>query len=203
MAFAAFAAACTLSVAGCALTRDFPAGPTDAQVEATVRARLDRQWGYSGLQGIVERPAFEPKPIVTQREWGRLMLACMDRAGVGQWGYNEGSGLFTEGSRPSASDQLAFYWCFAEYPTVDLLTTEQIDFIYDYYARWLIPCLEMNGYNVMNAPSRDDFAHADPSIPRWNPYRSLETYPRTPESVDDLVARCSPTVPGIAGWSEQ
>ncbi|WP_411700133.1 hypothetical protein [Conyzicola sp.] len=192
----------TLVLGGCSLQRDLPRALTDAQLEAAVRAQLDRQWRLSDLQGVVVRPAFEPRPIVTEREWGRLMTECMDRAGIPQWGYDDGTGLFVEGGTPSASDQLAFYWCFAEYPTVDLLTRDQLDFVYDYYARWLIPCLETRGFNVQNAPTREAFATAHPPMGRWNPYRALEDLPSDPHALRQLQRDCPPTLLGIPGWSE-
>jgi hypothetical protein len=190
-------------VLGFRFERDVPAGPGDARLEAAVRTELDRQWQLSGLQGIVVRPDYVPAPIVTDRQWNGLMLDCMDRAGVGQWGYDEGSGLFVEGARPSASDQLAFYWCFAAYPRVELLSAEQLDFVYDYYQRWLIPCLEVRGYNVMNAPTRKAFVEADPDLDQWGPYGALERYPATFGGLERLAEQCERTVPGIAGWSEQ
>lgn len=180
-----------------------PAGPAQVELEAAVRAELDRQWRFSELEGIVERPDFVPAPIVTDREWNRLMLECMDRAGVAQWGYADGSGLFIEGALPTASDQLSFYWCFAAYPKVNLVSDRQRDFIYDYYASWLIPCLETSGFDVMNAPTRQAFIDQAPELGVWNPYRALDHYPRTRDSIDALTARCAPTIPGIAGWSEQ
>ena len=127
----------------------------------------------------------------------------MAASGVVNWGYDATEGLFIPGDSATTSEQLQFYWCFEKYPTVDLLTRAQIDFIYDYYVRWLIPCLESNGYNVMNAPSRRAFRDADPSIERWNPYRSLERYPASPGASEMITAKCSPTVAGVEGWSEQ
>jgi len=192
-----------LLVVGFRFDREVPQGPGAARLETAVRVELDRQWKLAALDGIVVRPDYVAAPIVTDREWNGLMLDCMQRAGVVQWGYDEGSGLFIEGSRPTTSDQLAFYWCFAAYPRVDLVSDEQLDFIYDYYQRWLIPCLETRGYNVMNAPSRKAFHHADPAIGQWNPYRALERYPATFVALEDLAKICAPTLTGIAGWSER
>ena len=192
-----------LLMAGFQFERTVPAGPSEAQLETAVRADLDRQWRLAGLEGIVVRPDYVSAPIVAERDWDRLMLDCMDRAGVGQWGYDEGSGLFVEGGEPTASDQLAFYWCYAAYPKVDLVSAQQLDFIYDYYQRWLIPCLEIRGYNVMNAPSRDAFVDAEPGGEQWGPYGSLERYPATFSGLERLAEECGRTVPGIAGWSER
>lgn len=192
-----------LIVGGFRFERDVPAGPGDTRLETAVRAGLDRQWRLAGLEGIVVRPDYVAAPIVTDREWDRLMIECMDRAGIAQWGYDGNSGLFIEGGQPTASDQLAFYWCYAAYPTVDLVSDAQLDFIYDYYQRWLIPCLESRGYNVMNAPSRKGFIDADPAIGPWNPYRALERYPATFGALEELAENCERTLPGIPGWSEQ
>ena len=180
-----------------------PSGPGDARLDQAVRTELDRQWRLSGLEGIVVRPDYVAVPILNERDRRREIVECMRRAGVARWGYDESEGLFIEGGRPSASDQLAFYWCFAAYPTVDLVSDEQRDFIYDYYQRWLIPCLESRGYDVMNAPSREAFVGADRRLPDWSPYRALERFPPTFAALDALRGTCAPTVPGIAGWSER
>ena len=187
---------------GCALEHRAPEGPTPGEITAAVKDRLDRQWRLSGLEGIVVRPHFVNRPVVGASEWAPEISRCMARSGIMNWGYDEGEGLFIPGHVPTTSEQLRFYWCFERYPTVDLLTREQIDFIYDYYVRWLIPCLETNGYDVVDAPSRREFLDADRSIERWSPYRALERYPATPEESAVIAATCAPTVPGIEGWSE-
>lgn len=207
LAFGSTAAAASvllgLVLSGCSIARGVPDGPSDAQVVAAVKARLDRQWRLSGLEGIVERPRFEFRPIVGTTQWASRLGECMADAEIVDWGYDAGDGLFIPGDVPSASQQLQFYWCFEKYPTIDLLTREQTDFIYDYYAHWLIPCLESSGLNVMNAPSRAAFRAPDRSIERWSPYGSLERYPPAGPARALITQRCPPTVPGIEGWSEQ
>jgi hypothetical protein len=198
----AAAAASVLLLCACGFSRDEPVGPSDADIAASVQARLDRQWELSDLEGIIVRPETTFERIVSPDEWGDVMSECMHRAGIHSWGYNSQSGLFVESARVSASDQLAFYWCFASFPTIDLLSAQQLDYIYDYYAHWLTPCLEANGYAVMNAPTRKAFRDASPAVGRWNPYSSLEEYPATPGSSARLRERCAPTLPGIEGWSE-
>jgi hypothetical protein len=199
----AAAAASVLLLCSCGFSRDEPAGPSDAEIAASVQARLDRQWELSHLEGIIVRPETSFERIVSPNEWGEVMTECMHRAGIHSWGYNGTSGLFIERTRATASDQLAFYWCFASYPTIDLLTRQQLDYIYDYYAHWLTPCLEANGYNVINAPTREAFRKASPAVGRWNPYSNLQRYPPTLDSRARLRDRCAPTLPGIEGWSER
>ena len=196
------AAASVVALCSCGFSRDEPTGPAEADVAASVQARLDRQWELSDLEGIIVRPETTFERIVSPNEWGDVMSECMHEAGIHGWGYSAASGLFLEGGRASASDQLAFYWCFASFPTVDLLSEQQLDYIYDYYAHWLTPCLEAHGYNVMNAPTRESFREAPPSRGRWNPYASLEEYPRSLAASARLRAACAPTLPGIVGWSE-
>ena len=199
----AAAAASVLALCSCGFSRSEPAGPSDAEIEAAVQAKLDRQWTLSRLQGIVVRPKTAHERVVTPGEWGDRMSECMEDMGIDSWGYNSGSGLFIEGTVPTASDQLAFYQCFARYPTLDLLSKDQLDYIYDYYAHWLTPCIEANGYNVMNAPTRKAFVGAPRALGRWNPYVTIETYPATLEESSRLHERCPATLPGIEGWSEQ
>jgi hypothetical protein len=188
---------------GCALEHRAPAGPGAAVISAAVEARLDRQWRLSGLEGVVVRPRFQPRPVIGAGRWAPEVSRCLAASGIMNWAYDPDEGLVVPGHAPTTSEQLQFYWCFERYPTVDLLTRPQIDFVYGYYQRWLIPCLESNGYNVVGAPSRTAFGDSDPSTGRWNPYDSLERYPATPGARAALEARCAPTVPGIEGWSER
>ena len=188
---------------GCALEHRAPAGPSPDVIAAAVEARLDRQWRLSGLEGAVVRPRFQPRPVIGASQWAPEVGRCMAASGIMNWGYDPDEGLVIPGHTPTTSEQLQFYWCFERYPTVDLLTRAQIDFIYGYYQRWLIPCLESNGYNVVGAPSRNAFGDSDRSTERWSPYDALERYPATPGERAALVSRCAPTVPGIEGWSEQ
>jgi hypothetical protein len=201
VASAALAVLC--GVTGCALERHAPVGQSVAEVDAAVKARLDRQWELSGLEGLVVRPRFQPRPVLGASQWAPEVGRCMAVSGIMNWGYDPDEGLFIPGHTPTTSEQLQFYWCFERYPTVDLLNRAQIDFIYDYYQRWLIPCLENSGYDVIGAPSRAAFHDTDPSTERWNPYGSLGRYPATSGARAALAAKCSPTVPGIEGWSEQ
>ena len=188
---------------GCALERRAPEGQSPEVVAAAVEAGLDRQWKLSGLEGVVVRPRFQPRPVIGAGQWASEVGRCMAASGIMNWGYDPDEGLFIPGDTPTTSEQLQFYWCFERYPTVDVLTPAQIDFIYDYYMRWLIPCLESSGYDVTSAPTRTAFRDADPALERWNPYVALQRYPATAGERAALAARCAPTLPGIDGWSEQ
>ena len=202
----AFAAVALLALCGCSATRPAPVGPTDAEVDADVRAELDRQWAFTGLDGVVPRPVFEVERVGAAGAAAQGFWDCMSAQGFESWGFSSDSGLQMSSAdssmvTPTAEQQMSYYECNARFPVIDTLTTDQLDFIYDYYQRWLIPCLGSAGYPVAVPPSRDEFTTGEPEFGwRWEPYSALGEYPGD-DDYDALLAECKPTIPGIEGWS--
>jgi len=109
---------------------------------------------------------------------------------------NEESGgpvfLAASGSRAIPELQLIWYQCFIQYPSNPgfgnvLLTEPQQDYLYDYYQRWVVPCIMLNGYALAQAPTREEF-HNDWA--GWNPYYSIEQGMGTEQEFETLVTRC-------------
>ena len=169
-------AAIVLSVTGCVSVREVPPPISDADVQAHLQERVDAAWRNTGLEGTVERPEADP---ASYAEDYRLRLNdqnfhnCMQDAGITQWGTQDRDGgpLFTSGSGgvPSPEEQLTFYTCYAASPT-DFVWVQfseaELDYLYDYYQEWVVPCLLSEGYAIALAPTRDQFTPES----LWLPY---------------------------------
>ena len=204
----ALTALVVLTVSGCSATTAPPVGPSDAELNAAVRIELDKQWRYTGLEGVVPRPEAEVELVGSGGAASQGFRDCMSANGFESWGYSSDTGLQMFGSdgNPSAASpeqQLAFYLCNARFPMIDTLTVDQLDFIYDYYQDWLIPCLEVAGYPVGRAPSRESFTTEPAEFGwRWRPYSAIPDV-LNPQDYAALQSTCRPTIPGIDGWSER
>ena len=204
----ALAALVVVTVSGCSATTAPPVGPSEAELNERVHAELDRQWKLTGLDGIVPRPEVEVEKISSIDGFSEEFGQCMTDAGFTGWGVSEAgldmASVNPDGAATTPEQQLAYYGCTARFPGVDKLSVAQMDFVYDYYQRWLIPCIEQQGYEVIGAPSRDDFyASREQTGWQWSPYSGLTHPPTTNEGYASLQRACRPTIPGIDGWSEQ
>jgi hypothetical protein len=187
---------------GCSATRRLPDGPSEAEVRAAVKERIDRQWMLSGLDGVRPRPLIAVQKVQQSGQWNPELGVCLREAGIRDWGYSPHEGLRIQNAVANPEQQMMMYICFARYPAVDVLSTDQIDYIYDYFVRWLVPCLELHGYQVGDAPTRAIFAaRAVAGDGLWNPYHALTRFPGSPEEQSRLLEECQPTVEGVPGWS--
>jgi hypothetical protein len=200
---AALVLALGVSLSACTSTPELPDGPTQEQIDAALATELDTQWEVSGLEGVFDRPEIIPERIVGANQWGTGLAECLSSSGIDSWGYDPRSG-FTNGEGEGTDvEKLIYYSCFAKYPSIDVLSPDQLDFIYDYFAHWLIPCLGMRGYAVEDIPSRRAFIETPPEyFGRWNPYNTISSFPQSVEAQTRLIEECPSTVPGIEGWSE-
>ena len=203
---AAATLALTLALTACSTAVRPPKGATSAEIDSMIRVELDRQWAFTGLEGTVPRPEVEVEEAGSVYGYSEGFWNCMSTAGFESWGFSSDLGLQLSAadgttSRPTAQQQLDYYLCNARFPGIDTLTVDQLDFIYDYYARWLIPCLRHEGYSVSDPPSRERFTTEEAEFfYRWTPYSSLVERPATDAANLALTAKCAPSIPGIPGW---
>ena len=198
----AAAAASLVLLSACATEPPPPTGLTDAQLAALARPILDAQWNAiePHLAGAA-RPSVERVRFVTPSEQVTAVAACLDGLG-----YADGAMVFsadgfiiqTTPILDGVRYQLDAYTCQAEYPVdprvYGALSTAQLDYLYDYYRRWTIPCLNANDYPVPVLPTRQEFLET--GSPDWTPYYNSSASGGTvPPTV--LRGRCGVVPPGL------
>jgi hypothetical protein len=170
-----------------------------------VRTELDRQWAFTGLDGVMPRPEVAVEEIGTVDGFSEHLSGCMAEAGFDSWGSGpyglDMSTVNPDGAQSTPEQQYSYYGCVARFPNIDPLTDEQLDFVYDYYQRWLVPCLETEGQQLRDVPTRAQF-HEYRAVNGWlwGPYSAMVEYPQGAE-LDALLVKCKPTLPGMDGWS--
>jgi hypothetical protein len=187
------AAVLIVLLAGCTTPRQPPPGATAEETAALLEMRVDQAWLNTGLEGVAERPAVER---VDEPANFDELAECLSDAGLVDWGMSDGStgpGLAVSRT-PSADEQLIFYTCFAQHPTDVImggvrLSRAQLDYLYDYYRSWVIPCLALDSITVPDAPTRQEFAAE--AWHGWNPYRQAPGIV-TEQEYRDAIERCGP-----------
>jgi hypothetical protein len=134
------------------------------------------QW--SGIE-VPDAPTVPVVAYVPSAGWGTVVAGCMNAAGYADYAATR-SGL-TYPSRGDDAETLALYTCIGRYPVQADFSAyankQQLEFLYDYFRDWLVPCLAAEGYPVPGtAPTREVFTEFTVQ-PRWNPYNALLTQP--------------------------
>lgn len=115
---------------------------------------------------------------VSSAGWGTVIAGCMNAAGYPEY---VGSGpSISNGTSVIGGDiqqQLELNLCLQQYPILpDLsgsINLAQLDYLYDYYRDFLVPCLATAGYlSPVAAPTREQFV-AFSAESRWTPFYGL------------------------------
>lgn len=194
--------AVALTLTGC--THPVPPGPSGAELEAYNQRILDRTWINSGLDGIEQRPDVPRGESLDREDWDAAYVTCMvdagfDHVGLG-FSISEGFSLAMPNgaSGQSPEELIAFYRCVAAHPlarvdNVPIYSEAQLDYVYDYYRDWLVPCLRSEGYVLSQQLSRLQFATQGG---QWSPYWSL-VEPLSDSQYSALVTACGPERPAL------
>jgi hypothetical protein len=187
-------------VLGGCTARPLPPGPTDADVARYYDAIADSHWDALGFGPSVERPATPATQFSTPETWAASVARCMNDAGFDEYSAQGGSLTITEPDpNPSTEQKLASYICELSYQpaavTGQILSAAQLDYVYDYYLRFLIPCLELQGETLDDVPSREAFV-AQSALGPWSPYWGIVT--RDTERFERLRTECPPMPPGLS-----
>lgn len=174
-----------LVLGGCSVVATPPPPPTEEEAQRYYDSMLERTWIGTGLSGLLDQPQVAAVDRVPSEEWRQVLSDCMEGKGLSLpgfvWDPQSGYQLVDDGTSPTAARidstmRLAFYMCLAANPpeVIDeeaFLTPAQLDYVYDYYVRWIVPCLAQNGWQLRNAPSREEFLLLEGN---WSPYNSIE-----------------------------
>jgi hypothetical protein len=186
------AAASVLLVSGCASPVATPAGPTAYEELAVSQAQLDATWELTGLEGTIERPDYRVTAAVDA--WREAVTDCLAEDGIEvRRIVSDGDGyrlMVRRGYELDDATQFLWYRCFAHNPpSAGVASAEQLAYLWDYYARWVIPCITDKHYELNRLPTRDQFLATRPF--QWTPYGALtDTVGDTEYST--LVAQCGP-----------
>ncbi len=172
MRFASSLGLLAVVLAGCSPVSALPPEPSGAELEALIALELDFQWQFVGLTPDTARPAVDRIRIVSMEEAEAVHKQCLLDAGYENVRVNTTFGA-------DRDERLAIYTCSAQYPTppstFGLFSEQQLDFLYDYFTRVTVPCLEANGVPVPEIPSREAFGTPSTQVKQvWIPYYSVD-----------------------------
>ena len=199
----AVACATVLMLTGCVQVAHPPAPETDnAARDRYVEQAIDMMWSGSTIAD--QRPADLPVTFVKRGEWGPAVQACMEKGGY--TGYTgQGDSLAWTGSDTREGEEFTRLVCMSTFQgDPGILSAAQLGYLYDFYRESTVPCLELAGLDVVDAPSRAEFIE---SGGWWSPTMIAEGddlsyhgigkspwYRSTPDK--DLSKRCVTWPPG-------
>lgn len=181
-----------------------PPGPSESEMAAVRQHSLEQTWARTGLPG--SPPAVEAGPVLARDVWGQAVYDCVAQQGFElqgfEWSSDSGAAL-VNGSGGTVDDsemQRAFYECIAANPQVFderdmVLTDAQLDYIYDYYLKSLVPCMVINGFTPSTAPTRQEFLAL---AGQWSPYYSVDVG-LSPIQFEQIEQTCGPERPQLYG----
>ena len=165
-----------LLLAGCVPVAQLPPEPRGAELDALIAQELEFQWQYVGLSATDARPTVDRIRMVSLDEAEQVHRQCMVEAGYED--FRQVTASIYGGA--GADERLAIYTCSAQYPvppsSFGLFSEAQRRYLYDYYTRVTVPCIESSGLTVESVPTREEFmAPQQHLLGLWHPYRSVRT----------------------------
>ena len=165
-----------LGLTGCVAA---PPTITETELAAHNAQLLAKTWQRTGLAG--DAPTVTAVLIDNDEDWSQALFECLqggtaaDNSGM-EFNSSDGYGLMPSPGSTADPDeaQRDFYVCVARYPRPydprDLISAAQLDYIYDYFADSLVPCMLDHGYVIEVAPTRVEFHDLAGG---WHPYGTL------------------------------
>jgi hypothetical protein len=204
LGLAAALAASVLLLSACSTPAHLPPQPT------SLDARI-----YSGSILLLHQAANEsllnlgqpdPQPthylLFDESAWGVGMSACLRKQGyVDYTGTDGGSMTWVSGEKTDTGPRrLGWYECASAQssPTTEfgLLSKSERSYLYRYYLKWLVPCLELNGYHVVSPPGRSQFVQDPLQSGWWNPYFAVSK-PVSRVEINRLMTACPSSPTGL------
>ena len=196
-------ACCALLLWGCVPTRAAPSGPpTQADYDQFVQRAMDQYWRDTGLPDRLRPPDPTVEYLGTD-DWTVVLSSCMVEKGFSDYA-DTGNGLVIGDFTADQEENIAWYLCQSTHQwnpaDYSLLSSEQLEYLYDYNRSTLVPCLEAHGYDVEFAPTREEAGTYSGPYAAWSPYYSLGlTFDPTTDAADRrLLDTCAPFPVGEA-----
>ena len=193
------------TLVGCVHVAEPPVTTTEESAEV-FEEMLAKSWISTGLSETMERPVVVTGSSLSAEEWDLAWHACMQEQGFPDFqiyyeGY-EGMALYAFSNNVpieiEPAVQLASFECMARHsfdPSDHVLLTDaQLDYIYDYYESWVMPCFVQNDTFPRAIPTREEF-HNYGGL--WTPYDSADAVLDGRMTHDTLVELCGPEVPRL------
>lgn len=165
-----------LTLAGCAAQT--PSTLTDEELSDYLVEMQDQAWFYAGASNET-RPRVEPT----------LMPA------------DDLEQAFTDCYQNDALTEAQCDMALIAYPEdIGYFSSSELNYVYDYYADELVPCLATEGLSVGYAPTRAEFVQA--GWMSWEPYRELGA--KLPPSRAEAVVEKCPQYPPLpfSSWDD-
>lgn len=186
----AVAAYCAL-LAGCS-TVALPPGLTDAEIKAQVEEG-NRQWWESMFPGE-PMPEIEPIEYVDAAHAQEVIADCMRGGHIDGLLIGEDDSWVYLGNDSAVQESIdrRYFQCNAQYPydpaELNILSDAQLKWIYYYNRDRLVPCLQLDGYTIINRTSD----YVDGSFDYWIPYYEMYPLP-TADEWRRIDLRCPPS----------
>jgi hypothetical protein len=193
------AAACALAMlTGCIPTRAVPtAAPSEADLQAFMQRQMDFAWLDTGLPDA-QRPPNPAIVYIEMDEWATALSECMTERGYDTYVASTDGGLTLGEYLRDDQESLDWYLCQAMHQSnpaeFGLPSSDQLEYLYDYNLKVLVPCLEAHGESVDFAPTRDEAATVGSDYMGWNPYYFMQSpfHPDTSDRDRDIYESCPP-----------
>ena len=168
---------------------------------------LDLTWAGFALPPSLDAPPVTPGIGFERAAWGAALRSCMHDGGYPDFGYtwsnDSGYVLLTIRGQEvlERSPQLTFYFCVALHPLIPgdtgmLVSIDELNYVYNYYARWTVPCLIDHGYKLRRMLSREQFVAVSG---QWVPYWELPMYSAADH--ERVIGLCGPDRPPLSAGS--
>lgn len=188
-----------MSLSACSSKVELPDLPDYSAMELEAQTAADNQRALDDLLRDfpdAEVPDVERVRLVSLEEWPLAMAECLSAEGFGA--VAEDGGL--SASAPFGQElpyAIAYYVCSVEYPidprVMVPLVEDQIRYLYDYYTQVMTPCLEAEGYEVPEPPSRQTFVSTYGQPGSWAPYTLVTEAVSSQEEWDRINRLCTQT----------
>ena len=187
------------ALAGCTPPPPDIPGPSQQRIDQFTEQQLRSAWENITVPYDLKRPKVDAVRTITNDEYGEVIDDCLrgysDQDYRNLYGYRRIS-QEPESEREGMLQGISWYVCLAQYPFdpagSGLLSRAQLDYLYDYYRRWVVPCMVTNGHSPGAIPLRRTFVANGLAGNVWSPLDQMWGSGQfTEDDFDVLDARCN------------